>query len=134
MTIRHIDGLNYQGVMEICAEGWLDLLRRGYADDTTLIGWDHKAFVAEQFDVPIGILTYEHVDWTNSWSVVLGYVQPKHRGQGVYRALWEALVAKAREEKRHHVNGITSVENLEMQHVAEALGREAHSITYRFEL
>lgn len=134
MTIRHIDGMNYEGVYALALEGWQDLLARGCANDTGLFGWDNKAFVAEEEGVPVGVLIYEHVDWTRSWSVVLGYVKPEHRRQGIYRALWEALVAKAREEKWHHIDGVTAVENVEMRKVMSQLGQEPHSISYRFEL
>lgn len=134
MTIRHCDTLINEGIMALAVEGWQDLIRRGVCDDNALVQWNHKAFVAEEDGRPIGILTYEPIEWTRSWSVVLGYVQPWHRGKGTYRALWEALVAKAREEKQVNIDGTTMVENREMQEVMGKLGRELRSLTYRYRL
>jgi GNAT superfamily N-acetyltransferase len=134
MTIRHCDSMVHEGIIAIAVEGWQELLNRGICDDNTLVGWNHKALVAEEEGEILGILTYEAVDWTRSWSVVLGYVRPAHRRKGIYTALWEALVAKAREEKRTYIDGTTHRDNAEMQATMERLGRKLRYFGYRFEL
>lgn len=134
MTIRHCERMNSEGIVHIAVEGWKSLLDSGLAEDVVLLGWDHKAFVAEEDGRPIGILCYQETDWRNELSITLGYVLPDCRERGIYRALWNALVEKAREKKCAAITGITSSENLRMQRVAEKLGRKQCSVTYRYSL
>jgi RimJ/RimL family protein N-acetyltransferase len=117
------------------AEGWVDLLRAGLVADTVpLIYWDDRAVVAYDAGRPIGIITYAKADWLQCANIHLGYVVPEHRGHGVYRALWEALVAKCRELKLREINGSTHVDNTAMRSVAARLGRVEHSINLVFKL
>ncbi len=55
--------------------------------------------VAEQENEVIGslMITYEWSDWRNKvfWWIQSVYVQPSHRGQGVYRKLYEGVQAMA---------------------------------------
>lgn len=59
-------------------------------------------YVAEQGGAIIGqlMVTREWSDWRDGWFwwVQSVYVRAPHRGQGVYRALWEHVVASARAE------------------------------------
>jgi len=57
--------------------------------------------VAEAAGVVVGqlLVTYEWSDWRNGvfWWVQSVYVAPEHRGQGVYRSLYEETLRRARE-------------------------------------
>ncbi|MEZ4264849.1 MAG: GNAT family N-acetyltransferase [Myxococcota bacterium] len=59
-------------------------------------------YVAEHDGAVIGqlMVTREWSDWRDGWFwwVQSVYVRAEHRGQGVYRALWEHIVAAARAE------------------------------------
>lgn len=132
MEIRHLEKINCTPAVPLALDGWRELIERGLIDNTVLLGWDNKAFVAEEDGELIGCLLYSESDWKDAYSVQLGYVKPAHRRKGIYRALWQALVAQAREKKRVSITGITSTRNAEMQKTMAALGRVATYITYEF--
>lgn len=61
-----------------------------------------RYFVAELDGQPVGCLmiTYEWSDWRNGmfWWVQSVFVEPTHRGRGVYRALYQHVKATAAAE------------------------------------
>ena len=60
-----------------------------------------RYWVAEMDGVPVGqcLVTTEWSDWTNGryWWFQSVYVEPAHRGAGVFRALWDHVESAARE-------------------------------------
>jgi GNAT superfamily N-acetyltransferase len=85
-------------------------------------------YVAEDDGAVIGqlMVTREWSDWRDGWFwwVQSVYVRATHRGQGVYRALWEHVVATARAEgdicgirlyvERENVNALAVYHRLAM--------------------
>jgi GNAT superfamily N-acetyltransferase len=59
-----------------------------------------RYWVAERSGEPVGqcLVTTEWSDWTNGryWWFQSVYVEPAHRGAGVFRALWEHVESAAR--------------------------------------
>jgi ribosomal protein S18 acetylase RimI-like enzyme len=71
------------------------------------------------------LVTFEWSDWRDGvyWWVQSVYVRPEHRGQGVYRALYEAV--KARAAAQSEVRGCrlyVEQENLRAQAVYKKMG------------
>lgn len=84
---------------------------------------------------PIGslMLTREWSDWTNRWYwwIQSVYVQPEHRGQGVYKALYEKVKEMAREQGVVQVRLYVDKTNLRAQQVYQKLGMdECHYLMY----
>ena len=86
--------------------------------------------LAEQDGAPIGqtMVTYEWSDWRDGvffW-IQSVYVRPERRGHGVFRALYEAVLASAR--ARGDVAGVRLYvhhDNVRAQAVYAAVGMEA---------
>lgn len=94
-----------------------------------------RYLVASRADDHAGqlMLTREWSDWRNGWFwwIQSVYVRPAHRRCGVFRALYEAVVAEAR--SRGDVCGLrlyVEAENTAAQATYAALGMETTS--YRF--
>jgi ribosomal protein S18 acetylase RimI-like enzyme len=80
------------------------------------------------------MVTFEWSDWRNAtfWWLQSVYVQPEFRGRGVYRRLYEHVLAEAK--ARHDICGVrlyVSKENQIAQRVYERLGlKPAHYAMY----
>ncbi|MEJ0047025.1 MAG: GNAT family N-acetyltransferase [Rhodospirillales bacterium] len=97
------------------------------------VAWDHSAFLAvDDDDAAIAVLSYINQKWSNSLFIVIGYVIPSRRRTGIYRALWEAIVARAREMKIPKVVGATHPNNKAMRATARRLGRREVGIVLSF--
>jgi GNAT superfamily N-acetyltransferase len=79
-------------------------------------------------------MTWSKVDYMKQLFIKLGYVLPEHRGRGIYSALWNAAVDKARELKYVQIVGATSPRNGRMQAIFEKQGRVLSCLTYKFDL
>ena len=64
--------------------------------------------------------------------VILAYVVPGWRRQGVHTAMWNALVAKAVELKRPVIESGTSIDNAVARAAMRAQARVETSIITRF--
>ena len=84
----------------LLAEGWNDLVQEGLTPDlmgTCPVSSASEVLYAVSQDSDIvGVLTWEHHrDW-GVFEVTLGYVEPSSRKQGVFSALYGALLDAAR--------------------------------------
>jgi GNAT superfamily N-acetyltransferase len=64
----------------------------------------------------------------------MGYVAPDMRGRGVYRTMWNSLVAAARDRDVHVIMGNTDIRNRRMLDVAVALGRQSIAVILKYEI
>lgn len=89
---------------------------------------EHKGFylVAEVDGVVAGSLmvTFEWSDWRNSnmWYIQSVYVQPEHRGQGLFGKLYRKVTELAKENQVMYVRLYVETENEKAQKVYESLG------------
>ena len=85
--------------------------------------------IAERDQVAVGslLITFEWSDWRNGtlWWIQSVYVKPEHRRTGVFKALYDAVIARARADKS--VRGIrlyVEQENLDAQSVYQKLSMQ----------
>ena len=85
--------------------------------------------IAERDQVAVGtlLITFEWSDWRNGtlWWIQSIYVKPEHRRTGVFKALYDAVIARARAAKS--VRGIrlyVEQENLDAQSVYQKLSMQ----------
>ena len=85
--------------------------------------------IAERDQVAVGslLITFEWSDWRNGtlWWIQSVYVKPEHRRTGVFKALYVAVIARARAAKS--VRGIrlyVEQENLDAQSVYQKLSMQ----------
>lgn len=85
--------------------------------------------IAERDQVAVGslLITFEWSDWRNGtlWWIQSVYVKPEHRRTGVFKALYDAVIARARAAKS--VRGIrlyVEQENLDAQSVYQKLSMQ----------
>ena len=85
--------------------------------------------IAERDQVAVGslLITFEWSDWRNGtlWWIQSVYVKPEHRRTGVFKALYDAVIARARAAKS--VRGIrlyVEQENLDTQSVYQKLSMQ----------
>jgi L-amino acid N-acyltransferase YncA len=135
MRIEHFEGLNRTPATVLAIQGWLELQERGLGEPVMNLNWDANVIAALADDgACIGVIVWQHIKWTRQVFVDLGYVAPAARQQGVYRALWAALVEKARELKVPHIYGITHLDNIDMRATARKLGRIEIGVSLRFDV
>lgn len=135
MRIEHYEGLNFTPALKLAVRGWLELLEEGLADNALGLAWDQNAFVAFDEDgEAVGTIVYQHFQYRKELWVQQGYVLPEHRGKGVYKELFAACVAKARELKAVRISGGTHPRNAVMRAAAEQQGRRETGIVTTFEV
>ena len=85
--------------------------------------------IAERDQVAVGslLITFEWSDWRNGtlWWIQSVYVKPEHRRTGVFKALYNAVIARAQAAKS--VRGIrlyVEQENLDAQSVYQKLSMQ----------
>ena len=85
--------------------------------------------IAERDQVTVGslLITFEWSDWRNGtlWWIQSVYVKPEHRRTGVFKALYDAVIARAQAAKS--VRGIrlyVEQENLDAQSVYQKLSMQ----------
>ena len=132
MEIVFYDGINNTPAMDIALEAWNDIRNSGMSDNTISLHFEQKAFLAMNGDVPIGIIIVERFDYMKMVQIRIGWVTPAHRGTGVYRKLFEAVVEKAREWGAVEVLGVTRPHNNKMRMVARSLGRVEVGVILRY--
>ena len=81
----------------------------------------------------VGFITFRYEDDGTLW-IMLGWVDPAHRRQGLYRQLWNKLLAHARTTKALYIAGSTHIDNLPMREFFKSVGREERTVTGYFTL
>ena len=134
LTIQHHKSINGTPALRLAIEAEAHLQAHSLIGPYQLTQWNQQALTAWLGNEIVGILTYQDEDWRNEFAVILGYVVPHHRNQGIYRALWEALIIRARDAGRPRIIGGTSPHNTTMLSTMEALGRRAFQILFAFDV
>ena len=120
---------------ELIAEGWNFLVQDGLSPDyrgVCPVDWHNKVLYAlsgKDGDV-IGVLTYQHDDVCNAYVVSLAYVEPTSRKEGVFRAMWAALLDRAKEKNVARVILEVSVRNAPAKAAMGRLGAEPERVVY----
>lgn len=113
-----------------------DLAGRGLLRTQTH-NWDNRITVARSTDGQIaGVICWSLNKWNRSAFINLGGTAPAFRRQGVYRALFEALVCEIRTnhaeveriDSGHHIDNAASAA------MHKALGRTLDSLGYSFRI
>ncbi|MNV84066.1 Acetyltransferase (GNAT) family protein [compost metagenome] len=82
-----------------------------------------------------GFIIYRYDQQRSSWFIMLAYVEPAYRREGIHSALFRSLVERA--EKRGDILSIesgTHAKNLRAQAAFEAQGRTKVAISYEYRL
>ena len=135
LRIEHFNRvLNTPGLL-LAVRGWYELLCANLIDPgAPAVGWDHRAIVAFDGDMPVGVLTWFDQEWTGTVQVALAYVMPEHRRRGVHTALWEALKDKAVELKRAAISSSTHMRNTASRASMSKQGRVEDGVYLRYEV
>lgn len=120
--------------LPLVLEGYAALQNEGNGDPAGVPNWNDRVLLILRGVEPVAVLTYQELGWADAFHISLGYVKPAHRRQGLYRALWEELVRRARGAKRARIQGGVAWTNAEMRSVAEALGRRPQMVSYAFDV
>lgn len=138
----YIDQINNTDALVLAIEAHYELMKAGLSNPMQMVGWDNSAILARTeghlrtgtIMIPAGVITFEHAKWQKRVYIQLGYVKPEYRRQGIYRAMWDELVRKARELNAKQIMGVVSAQNHDMLAAAKSLGRYQHSINLAFDL
>jgi len=135
MRIEYFEQINATSAVTLAVEAWKYLLDNNLCQDNVMVHLEQSALVAyTDENTPIGIITYEVQKHSKSYYILLGYVSPNSRQQGVYRLLWNALVARAKEEKINKIVSSAHVNNKAMREAAKKLGREESGVILNFQV
>ena len=120
---------------ELIAEGWNFLVQEGLSPDyrgVCPVDWHNSVLYACTSDggEVVGVLTYQHDDVCNAYVVSLVYVEPTSRKQGVFRALWTALLDRAKEKNVSRVILEVSVRNAPAKAAMSRLGADPERVVY----
>ena len=134
MKIVHSKQAANTAAFALIAEGWNELVQEGFTPDGQgfcPVEANDQVFYAEREDGEIiGVLAYQHYEPLGQFYVKLGYVEPTSRRQGVYRALFEALLKRAVADKISRITSTVAVDNVAMQEVMKRLGRPLVGLAY----
>lgn len=127
MTIRCevYNRIDYTPGLKLALRAQLELLDADRMPAEVCIYWDDHCIVAFNPDnIPIGVITYKYLEYACTVHITIGYVSFGWRRMGVYKAMWERLIAEARKLGALKITGVTSNDNEPMLKCAHSLGRE----------
>ena len=112
----------------------LDLMNRDMLR-TQIHAWNDRAtYALSPEGEVVGVIAWRIMEWTRDAFVAIGGVAPRHRRRGIYRRLFEDLIADL--IKNHpKVDRVTSghhIENNEAEAMHLALGRTLEGFSYTF--
>jgi GNAT superfamily N-acetyltransferase len=131
---EHFARLNLTPAVEIALEGQRDLIVSGMGTEIINLHGDYRAILAKIDGESAGVIVWSVQEWISDAFIHLGYVRKPFRRRGVYRALWNALLATARDKELVSVSGVTDTNNAQLRNVALALGRVERSVGLHFKL
>jgi GNAT superfamily N-acetyltransferase len=133
LAIRRVARLAGDDATALAVVAHAEMIADGLADPAfPMVNWDDGAIVAALDGEHAGIITFQFVEWRSELAIKLGFVDPKCRGRGVYRAMWRELVELAQGKGARRITGVTHANNTVMRTVAARLGRVEHSINLDF--
>ena len=124
------------GVLPHVPVAWCELLAKGYVDSITIpVALDHQALTLTLSGELAGFITYSRYVTSGYLWVHLSYVLPSFRRRGIYRQMFEHLVAreKAVGELKQICSGI-HVSNVSAIGAAVAAGRKNDFALYQYDL
>lgn len=128
-------------VMSYAIHVHAEMLKEGVCDPNWLmIDWNDGAVVAyldeptaiREIQRPIGIITYTLIQYRKELLIKLGSVALQWRRQGVYRMMWQELVAVARECGYGTITSAIRLDNQAARLMALSLGRVEESVNTTF--
>ncbi len=134
ITTKTFDRINQTPAVALLSEAQAELMLAGLMGATNAISWDHKAVVAFQNGKPVGVISFAHTEWLNQVDIILGFTLPSHRRLGIYRAMWDVIVAWAVEKRVPVIIGTTSIRNQDMRRAAASLNRKEDGVILKFEV
>lgn len=121
MKLHYVKQIEGSPVVEFVANAWCALMRDGqWAKDSVLIGQDLQCVYATEGGEIVGCLTFQVI--AREAIVNLAYVLPEMRGRGVYRALHDAFIERAKKQKARYALNICYPSNEGIQKTCEKLG------------
>lgn len=80
----------------------------------------------------VGFIHYGHNKSSAKLFIMNGWVAPEHRKAGIYKTLWDMLVAEAERLKCRTIDGNVHNSNDRMKEVMGHMGRVKTSETYTY--
>ncbi|HEX4278315.1 MAG TPA: GNAT family N-acetyltransferase [Bryobacteraceae bacterium] len=127
---RETDKLNGCPALPLAVEAWGELLRDGLTGDAVILQWDQSVVWVEQDGVPVAVILWAYQEYRREIWIGLSYTRPEVRGNGLFRTLYQRIVAIAKEKKAIRIAGGVNVGNAIMREAAERCGRKADYIVY----
>ena len=131
ITYRHYDRLADSPVLTRALEVHAALRRSGETN-VLVPALDGQVLAAFHGRECIGLLVWSECEDESVWWTELGWVAEAHRHAGIYRALWQRCVARAKRAGIRAIDGGHAVINEKMPAVMRSLGREPVAVVYRY--
>lgn len=120
--VKHVAMINGTPVVPVIAEGMVESGRYGIHE--VVIHWEHEAlYIENRGGGVVAVMSFAHQKHDGQTWIYMAFVRPEYRGRGMYRALWDAVVAQARDAGMRQVAGGVHPDNERMAGVAAAVGR-----------
>jgi RimJ/RimL family protein N-acetyltransferase len=112
-TIKHFSLIGQcPDAVELAVMGWLELIQKiGDSDGSLKIGWDHRAIVAQNDGLTVGVMTWSDEEHLGRLWINLSFVRPDFRRRKVHTIMFQELVEKAKELGRRRIGAGTFVGN-----------------------
>lgn len=108
-----------------------ELLQQGLSDVTALPKKSEAVYLLEDWRC-IGVIVFVEDSRESMIWIYLSYVDPEFRNRGVFRMLWDELVAIGTERQLIRITGGTHHTNHDMQKVMARMGRKLTFLMYDF--
>lgn len=133
MEISLLEGLADSPALSLAVQGWAECVRLGYGDGTMNVQTSLNAIVAHNDGarLPIGVMTFDYFPVDKRVWIYQSYVLPEYRGRGIYRQMYERLVAHAITLKARSIQSGTHSKNTAMRAVAKKMGRHEECVILR---
>ena len=118
----------------LIVEGWNELVQAGLTPegqaDAPFAAASEVLYAEREDGEIVGALCFNRHEPRREFKVVLAYVEPTSRKQGVFTDLLEVLKTKAREDKIAQITGDAHADNQVMQAVMARLQAQPMAVTF----
>jgi GNAT superfamily N-acetyltransferase len=127
MQIEYVSRIDGTKALPFIIDAYTSLRKSGHIDELScpVTGREEAFYLCNRGKV-VAVLSFYRDD--DSFVVNMGFVLPRYRKQGLYRMLWERLVAEARKRKLRCILGYHAPENSDILGFNNSLGRKVKYI------
>ena len=135
ITVRYVNPIEGSPIVGFLARAWVALLNDNLWDRRNiLLSGDLSCVYAVEGKKIIGVITFFLDEDEHNANINLAFVHPRHRRQGVMRAMWAEMLKQVKAQKASWVSNVCYPHNDGIQEFCKSVGGYEYTRQYRVDI